>query len=213
MIYLPVFILLFFITNSYADYNIVYSINMEKTRLGEIIIENRGNNIKTTINLEITIFADFKQEITTILKINSYPLTEDTFTKFGEYQEIADVSFDSNFVDIRKIKNEKTNDINFNNAKPCHTISSLLNLFIKNKVSDLKTFQVFNIDNFYDLKIEPVKTNEFLVEDKNDQYAIDVQQIKQDNAVVPKKIIIQKYKMLGIDWGIFNLSLKKYTEL
>jgi hypothetical protein len=194
-----------------ADYAVVFNLNIGSWNVGNITYTNRGKDFKTVIY--IWTFMNFKQTLKTAVKDDGYPVSEFTLNNNGGKVSSNWTYFEAQGVRLQEYTAGKIKERFLTNSNPALNIVCLLNFFLHNTLDTSKDVVFLNYDKFFTLRTKDLPDGNTKAWDLGGNYEILVERAVKDERLLPSKVRITKYKFLGINWNIFNLSLKEYTPL
>lgn len=195
----------------YADYAVIFNMNVGSMRVGSISQTNKGTELRTSIH--IPTFISFRQTIRTLLDSDYIPVSEFNVSLNGRKISSNRTVFTEKGVTLTEYNSNGKNVRFVTNSGRALNLVSVLCLFLNNRLDASRDIRFLNYDKFFTLRMKDLPDGGTRAWDLTGNYEVVFERMTQNGALVPGKVRITKYRFLGINWNVFNLSLKEFKRL
>ncbi len=182
---------------------------MHKTSVGEIVFTRTSNIVTAIIKMKPIFFITFSQTVTTILDEKNYPMKETLNTTVNKKNTIEHMEFQIGKITYTEKASKKTNIKSLSTQTLALSVNSMINRFISDKILQNNTYSVFMVDKLVTITFAQTSPRKKLIKSSDDRFEIETTYYKHKTLNIPQKIQLKKYMLYGINWNIFNLTLKE----
>ncbi|MDD5065457.1 MAG: hypothetical protein PHF84_00275 [bacterium] len=193
-----------------AVYQIDYILNLGSLSIGQIRLVHYSNHVTARVRITASGLIDFQQEDRCSWQTGMDSLRDDIRTSSGNKLSYENIVFLSNVVGYVRYSGFQTNRQDYTNRNKSNSLLAFVHSFIAKVLPDKPSHTLFLNGKFSDITLCPLGTNQLMVMDRNEKYEIGVTFRKQDAFYIPERVDLKKYMMYGINWNMFNCTLKDF---
>jgi hypothetical protein len=182
---------------------------MNQTRMGEISFTKRSNIITADIRMKPIFFITFSQAVTTRLDTKGFPVQETLNTTVNKRKTLEYIDFQENKVIHTVIAEKKSQVKSYPTQTQVHSVNSLINLFLMNKILENSRYPLFMVDKIVSIVFTKQQDKDISLISTDERYNMVLASLSEAGIHTPRKVRIKRYMLYGINWHIFTLHLRE----